>query len=142
MVKIEVIGRIGKDATVNQHNGKYVINFSVAHSEKYKDQNGVEVNKAVWVECAYWSEYTRIAQYLTKGTQVYVEGQPEARSWTSNTGQHNASLGCRVRRIELLGSAQQQGTTTSDTTANIPTQPQAESVPAPSPTESVDDLPF
>jgi single-strand DNA-binding protein len=139
MVKIEIIGRLGKDATVNQHNGKYVINFSVAHSEKYKDSNGTEINKTVWVECSYWSEYTRIAQYLTKGTQVYVEGQPEAKTWTSNTGQTNASLSCKVRRIELLGSAQQQGTTTPDTTTNNQTQPETQPVAA---TETVDDLPF
>ena len=75
MVKLEVIGHIGKDATVNEYNGKKVINFSVAHSEKYKDASGNVVNKSVWVDCAYWVESTAVAQYLKKGTQVYVEVQ-------------------------------------------------------------------
>jgi single-strand DNA-binding protein len=105
MVKLEVIGHLGKDAEVNNYNGKNVINFSVAHSEKYKDANGIVVNKSVWVDCAYWVDSTAVAQYLRKGTQVYVEGQPEARPWKDKNGNAQASLTCRVRKVELLGSS-------------------------------------
>ena len=41
MIKMQVIGRLGKDCVVNTVNGKNVINFTVAHSEKYKDSQGV-----------------------------------------------------------------------------------------------------
>ena len=40
MIKMQVIGHLGQDATVNNVNGKSVINFSVAHSEKYKNKDG------------------------------------------------------------------------------------------------------
>ncbi len=43
MIKIQVIGHLGKDCTVNNVNGKNVINFSVAHSEKYKDASKAEL---------------------------------------------------------------------------------------------------
>jgi len=40
MIKLQVIGNLGKDCVVNTVNGKNVINFSVAHTEKYKDAQG------------------------------------------------------------------------------------------------------
>ena len=80
MIKLQVIGNLGKDCVVNTVNGKNVINFTVAHTEKYKDSQGNQQEKTTWVDCAYWTDRTAIAQYLTKGKQVFVEGQPEARS--------------------------------------------------------------
>ena len=52
MIKMQVIGRLGKDCVVNTVNGKNVINFTVAHSEKYKDSQGVLQEKTIWVDCA------------------------------------------------------------------------------------------
>src|SRR6478672_6019591 len=69
MIKMQVIGNLGKDCVVNAVNGKNVINFTVAHTEKYKDSQGNNQEKTTWVECAYWTDRTAIAQYLTKGKQ-------------------------------------------------------------------------
>ncbi|HTG57496.1 MAG TPA: single-stranded DNA-binding protein, partial [Niabella sp.] len=79
MIKMQVIGRLGKDCLVNNVNGRNVINFTVAHSERFKDSQGNQQEKTVWVDCAYWTERTAVAPYLVKGTQVFVEGQPEVR---------------------------------------------------------------
>lgn len=98
MIKLMVIGNLGKDALVNTVNSKTVLNFSVAHTEKFNDKE-----KTVWVECAYWTEKTGIAPYLKKGQQVYVEGQPEVRTWESN-GKSGASLQVRVSTVQLIGS--------------------------------------
>ena len=103
MIKMQVIGRLGKDCTVNTVNGKNVINFSVAHSEKYRDSQGNNQEKTVWVDCAYWTDRTAIAPYLQKGQQVFVEGTPEVRSFTRNDGTAGASLSLRVREVQLLG---------------------------------------
>lgn len=124
MIKLQVIGHIGKDCLVNNVNGKNVMNFSVAHSEKYKDANGTEVNKSIWVDCAYWSDRTALAQYLKKGTQVWVEGQPEVRQFTTKDGKHGANIGMRVLNVQLLGSSDkpqqtnQQVIQTSQTTSS------------------------
>ena len=40
MIKLQVIGNLGKDCIVNTVNGKNVINFTVAHTEKYRDSQG------------------------------------------------------------------------------------------------------
>lgn len=103
MIKLQVIGHLGKDCTTNVVNGKNVINFSVAHSEKYKDASGVQKDKTTWVECAYWTERTAIAPYLKKGQLVYTEGTPEVRSYTKNDGTAGTSLTLRVLNVQLLG---------------------------------------
>ena len=50
MIKLQAIGHLGKDAIVNNVNGKNVINFTVAHTEKFKDAQGVQKDKTVWVD--------------------------------------------------------------------------------------------
>ena len=103
MIKMQVIGRLGKDCVVNTVNGKNVINFTVAHSEKYKDSQGNNQEKTTWVDCAYWTDRTAVAPYLQKGQQVYVEGTPEVRTFTRADGTAGASLSMRIREVQLLG---------------------------------------
>ncbi len=104
MIKLMVIGNLGKDCIVNTVNGKNVINFSVAHTEKFKDSSGAQREKTTWVECAYWTDRTGISPYLKKGTQVYAEGTPEVRTYQTNDGKSGASLSLRVQTVQLLGS--------------------------------------
>ena len=104
MIKLQVIGHLGKDCVTNAVNGKNVINFSVAHTEKFRDAQGNQKDKTIWVECAYWTERTGIAPYLRKGTQVYAEGTPELRTYPKNDGTTGASLTLRVQSVQLLGS--------------------------------------
>jgi single-strand DNA-binding protein len=105
MIKLQVIGHLGKDCTTNVVNGKHVINFSVAHSERYKDATGVQKEKTTWVECAYWTDRTAIAPYLKKGQLVYAEGSPEARAYQKGDGTAASSLTLRVLTIQLLGGS-------------------------------------
>jgi single-strand DNA-binding protein len=104
MIKLMVIGNLGKDCVVNTVNGKNVINFSVAHTEKFKDSSGAQREKTTWVECAYWTDRTGIAPYLKKGQQVYAEGSPEVRTYQTQDGKSGASLTIRVQTVQLLGS--------------------------------------
>lgn len=108
MIKLQVIGHLGKDCTTNVVNGKNVINFSVAHSEKYKDTTGNPVERTTWVDCAYWTERTAVAPYLKKGQLVYAEGSPEVRSYTKNDGTTGTSLTLRVLNVQLLGSSRSE----------------------------------
>jgi len=105
MVKINLIGRLGQDAQVNTVNGKNVINFSVADSEKYKNQQGEDVEKVNWTSCAYWTEKLNVANYLKKGTLIYLEGKPEAKNYlNSKTNENTPQLHCRVSFLQLLSS--------------------------------------
>lgn len=104
MIKLMVIGNLGKDCTVNTVNGKNVINFSVANTEKFKDSTGAQREKTTWVECAYWTDRTGLVPYLKKGQQVYAEGTPEVRTYQTNDGKSGASLSLRVQTVQLLGA--------------------------------------
>ncbi len=104
MIKLMVIGHLGKDAEVREVNGKKVIAFSVAHSEKYRDSQGNQQARTTWVRCSYWNDNTNIVPYLRTGTQVFVEGTPSVDAYMSSTqNQPAASLDLRVLRVELLG---------------------------------------
>jgi single-strand DNA-binding protein len=107
MIKLQVIGNLGKDAITNNVNGKTVINFSIAHTEKFKDAMGNQKERTIWVECAYWTDRTALVPYLKKGTQVYVEGNPDIRTYTTQDGKQGASLTLRIQNIQLLGSRSQ-----------------------------------
>jgi single-strand DNA-binding protein len=139
MIKMQVIGNLGKDCLVNTVNGKNVINFTVAHTEKFNNSQGVSQERTTWVECAYWTDKTGIAPYLQKGQQVYVEGQPEVRSYQKNDGTPGASLSLRVREVQLLGrKGDNAGSSNMENSSSRQSAPAAASVD-----ENVaDDLPF
>ena len=109
MIKLTAIGNLGKDCVTNTVNGKNVINFNVAHTEKFRDAQGNQKDKTIWVECAYWTDRTGIAPYLRKGTQVYVEGTPDIRTYSKNDGTTGVSLTLRVQSVQLLGSRGEGG---------------------------------
>lgn len=129
MLKLNMIGHLGKDCHTNVVNGKTVINFNVAHSERFKDNSGTQKEKTTWVDCAYWTEKAAIAPYLRKGQMVHVEGVPEVRNFTKNDGTPGSALSLRVFGIQLLGSSK-----TNETSSD---GEELESVAV-----STDDLPF
>jgi single-strand DNA-binding protein len=140
MIKLQIVGNLGKDCTVNEVNGKNVINFNVAHTEKYKDVQGNLKERTTWVNCAYWTERTAVAQYLKKGKQVYVEGVPDAEAYTNKENQPAATLRLRVRDLQLLGGnieGGQNNNSRSDSSA-----PNTAGTVAASMEEGADDLPF
>ena len=144
MIKLQVIGNLGKDCIVKDVNGKTVINFSVAHSERFKDSQGIQKERTTWVECAYWTDKTAVAPYLTKGTKVYAEGTPEADGYTNKEGQPAATLRMRVVNLQLLGgnSGENQGANQGNVThAGSATPPVLMTQPA-NAVAPVDDLPF
>lgn len=105
MIKLQCIGHLGKDAVLNTlENGKTVINFSIAHTEKYQDNE-----KTIWVSCAYWSEKTGILPYLKKGQQVYAEGFPDVEIYQGKQGT-GATLKLKVMTVQLLGGKPSEGT--------------------------------
>ena len=144
MIKMQVIGRLGKDCVVNTVNGKNVINFTVAHSEKYRDSQGTNQEKTIWVDCAYWTDRTAVSPYLVKGTQVFVEGSPEVRTFTRQDGTAGASLSLRVREVQLLGGKSDgAGSSTPSYSGASSSGSSSGHVPSANEiTEPIDDLPF
>lgn len=144
MIKLQVIGNLGKDCITNTVNGKNVINFNVAHTEKFRDAQGNQKDKTIWVECAYWTDRTGVAPYLKKGTQVYAEGTPEVRTYPKNDGTTGVSLSLRVFSVQLLGS-RSGGDSSGAAGESYSSQAVSSHGNIPSPgeiTAPMDDLPF
>lgn len=102
MLQLFVVGRLGKDATINQVKDKSVINFSVAVDTGYGDNKKTE-----WIDCAKWGDKTTVAQYLTKGTQVAILGELSTRTYDKADGTKGFSIVVRVDKLDLLGGKQQ-----------------------------------
>jgi len=103
MIKLQIVGNLGADCIQKEVNGKNVINFNVAHTEKFKDAQGNVKEKTIWANCAYWTDRTAVAQYLKKGKLVFVDGSPEVEAYTNKDGQPAGTLRVRVRDLQLLG---------------------------------------
>ena len=83
-----LIGNLGRDAETRfTPSGASVTNFSIATTRRVKNgQTGEWRDETDWHDIVLWRS-ENVAQYLTKGTQVYVEGRLQTRSWEGQDGQ-------------------------------------------------------
>jgi single-strand DNA-binding protein len=86
--KVILLGNLGNDPEVKHlDNGKAVANFSIATSESYKDKQGQKVDNTQWHNIVLWSPLAEIAEkFLSKGSQVYIEGKLTTRSYEDKQG--------------------------------------------------------
>lgn len=135
MQQLTIVGHIGNDAEVKDLGTTQVINFSLAVSEKIKDQS-----VTTWYKCAYFNNNVAIAPWLTKGSLIGVSGKPEIETYQTSSGETKANLKCLVREIKLYSSTKERPATQQQAQqAPAPTQNRSQ---APPKEEEPDDLPF
>ena len=106
MLRMSVIGNLGKDPEMRYTpNGKAVCEFSVAVNGK-RDADGEQT--VTWVRCTAWERTAEnAAEYLRKGSKVYVDGRPEAHAWADkHSNEPRASLELTVSYLEFLSTRQ------------------------------------
>lgn len=136
MLIVEIIGNLGADAVVKEFGGQKFISFSVAHTEKYTDGQGVKHERTTWVSCLRYGE-SAVLNYLKKGTRVFLRGDLSAKIYEAGNGPQ-VGISCRVRELELLGGGSREEQTEAQ-----PASPASSIPPAPEmQTEAPDDLPF
>lgn len=113
MIKLQFIGNLGHDAVRKEVNGGTVLNFSAAHTHKFKDPQGVLNERTTWVDCSYW-ERENVAPYLTKGRQIFVEGIPSLETYVTKAGEPASSLKLRVSRLQLLSNPREESRQTDE----------------------------
>jgi len=88
------IGRLGKDPEIkNMPNGNAVANFGIAVGDDYKDKQGQKVEQTNWVNVVIFGKLAEICgQYLTKGSQVYINGKFVTRKWQDKEVTINTAL--------------------------------------------------
>lgn len=100
-----IVGNVGRAPEMRYlPSGVPVCNFTVAVNEVYG--TGEERReKTIWYRVAAWRRLAEtVNQYVTKGQQIMVIGTVEARAYTDNAGQPQASLELTARDIRFLGS--------------------------------------
>ncbi len=87
--KALVIGRLTRDPEMRTTpQGANVCSFSIATNYVYKSQSGEKVEQVEYHNVVAWRKLAEIAaQYLKKGSRVYVEGRIQTRSWDGSDGQ-------------------------------------------------------
>ena len=140
--KVILIGRLGKDPEVRyMPNGEAVCNFSVATSETWNDRNGQRVERTEWHNITMYRKLAEIAgQYLTKGSQVYLEGKIQSRKYQGKDGIERYAYDIIANEMKMLGGGNDSGQQSNQT----PSQPRRQAPAAPAaPAEDIDDdIPF
>lgn len=107
--KVILIGNLGNDPETNQlPSGGAVTNCSIATSESWKDkQTGQQQERTEWHRCVFFNRLAEIAaEYLRKGSKVYVEGSLRTRKWQDKTsGQDRYTTEIVVSNMQMLDSA-------------------------------------
>lgn len=111
--KVIIVGNLGNDPETKQFsNGGSVTNISVATSEQWTDKQSGEKREATeWHRIVLFNRLGEIAaQYLRKGSQVYIEGSLRTRKWQDQNGQDRYTTEIRADQMQMLGNAGGGGT--------------------------------
>jgi len=82
--KVILVGNVGQDPeTRYMPNGNAVTNITLATSETWKDKNtGEQQERTEWHRVTFYQRLAEIvAEYVRKGSKLYVEGRLQTRSW-------------------------------------------------------------
>jgi len=104
--KVILVGNLGKDPeTRYMPNGKAVTNFSIATSESWKDkQTGEQREQTEWHNIVMYDRLAEIAaEYLKKGSQVYIEGKLRTRKWQDKEGRDRYTTEINANEMQMLG---------------------------------------
>jgi len=138
--KVILVGRLGQDPELKYTpSGSAVANFSLATNRVWKGQDGNSQERTDWHRLVVWGKSAEIANtYLKKGSQIYVEGRLETRSWTDKNEVVRYTTEVVVDNFQMLGGKSERTTDSGE----IP-PPSEEFPPDVQPHEGTeDDLPF
>ena len=103
--KVIIVGNMGRDAEVRYTpGGAAVATLSLATTDVWNDKAGQRQEKTEWHRVVVWGKQAEtLAEYLTKGRQIYVEGRLQTRQWDDKDGNKRYTTEIRSDRIVLLG---------------------------------------
>lgn len=114
--KVMIIGRLGRDPELRwMQNGSPVASLNVATDDSYIDKDGNRVERTEWHRVSVFNKSAEnCANYLAKGSLVYVEGSLQTRKWQDQQGQDRYTTEIKAQRVLFLdrkgeGRPQPQG---------------------------------
>jgi len=134
--KVIIVGNLGNDPEIRTlPSGGAVANLSIATTDSWKDKKSGEKQEATeWHRVVFFNRLAEIcADYLQKGSQVYVEGSLRTRKWTDKEGVERYTTEIVGKDMQMLG-----GRSGSADQAPGPYEPPSQ----PQPHDFDDDIPF
>lgn len=107
--KVVLVATLGKDPEVRYgQSGNAMANVTMATSEQWKDkQTGEKKEKTEWHRVVFFNRLAEIvAEYLKKGSQVYIEGKLQTRKWTDKEGNDKYTTEIVANEMQMLGGRQ------------------------------------
>jgi len=103
--KAQLIGNLGQDPELRQTGGgDSVCNLSIATNESYTRDDGTEVDRTEWHDVVAWGRLGEIcAEYLSKGSSVYVEGKIVTSQYMDDNGIDRYSTEIKAQEVTFLG---------------------------------------
>lgn len=104
--KVIIVGHLGRDPELRYTpQGSAVCNFSMATTDKRRDKSGEFQEVTTWFKVTLWEKKAEVAaKYLTKGTQVYIEGRLRVEEWTDRDGKNRSTLEVQGTEMQFLSS--------------------------------------
>ena len=95
--KVMLIGNLGRDPEIRYTNaGSSVANYSIATTDRWTDRQGQKQERTEWHDIVAFDRLADLSQnYLRKGSNVFIEGRLQTRSWEDNEGQKIPDRGRR-----------------------------------------------
>ena len=110
--KVILIGHLGQDPQQRaMPSGKAVVNLRLATTDQWRDkQTGENKEATEWHNVVMFDRLAEIAaEYLRKGSQIYVEGRIRTRKWQDKEGQDRYTTEIVVNEMQMLGGRGQSG---------------------------------
>ena len=147
--KVIIVGNLGGDPeTRYMPSGAAVTNMTVATNESWKDkQTGEQKERTEWHKVAMFNRLAEIAaEYLRKGSQVYIEGKLRTRKWQDQSGQDRWTTEIIADEMQMLGGRGGAGGGDFGGGGGAPSgggqQGGGNAPPQPGPDDFDDDIPF
>lgn len=102
MQKTIIIGNVGSPAIARQSENRMFLAFTIAVNDRYTDRNGQQQENTTWYNCTYPVKTDALAQYITKGSQLYIEGLLKPKLYTNRDGGQSIDLALYVNELKLL----------------------------------------
>ena len=110
--KVFLLGNVGKDPEIRATQGGMTIaSFTLATADRQKGQDGQWTDKTEWHNLVAFQRTAEIVRdYVKKGTQIFVEGKIQSRSWDDKeSGQKRYKTEILVNELSLLGGGPGRG---------------------------------
>lgn len=105
--KTQLIGNLGADPEVKSlPNGTAVCNLNIATTEKWRDKSNNEAKEHTeWHKVVLYRRLAEIAgQFLSKGSQIYIEGKLRTRKWQDSNGIDRYTTEIEASEMQMLSS--------------------------------------